>query len=322
MDNRGIETISNGTSKRSGCVEKSADDPILVIDSTFREVRDVLGGLCEMDEQEEIERLYHIRKVCKKEEGSKRPKCWPHPTPKILEEHVDRLIATKDGSCKVYKNGFAVYTNRLGRKTVLWLDDCACFRYHFVEVEGDMPSTADLDEDLLGQQPWYIAVALRGEHKIEHNRFLGRAGRKDEGGYEEGGYEEGMSDEEEDEKWFGAYRYEGPEIKLEKKEMFQELMEDLPEKQREVCIAYYVLGFNQEEIGEGLGISRQAVGSRLKSVDLRLGKKGVDLLERSNDLAEYVDGYLSASFQERLMEVAQSADHKYRVVKRKKIKKG
>ncbi len=350
MENTNFAVIHVEAIKRNGYTENivnnaistitgNTDKPFVAMDSTFQKVCDVLNGLCEMNEQEEIKRLYYIRRACKEKEkdkneeskesrneiitvqtGSsdeKRPKRWPHPTPKILEEHIECLIATEDGSCKVYTNGFAVYTNMVGRKTVLWTEDCAHFQYHFAEVEGEiMPSTMDLDEDFLGQQPWYIVIALRGEHKIEHNRFSGRTGRKNEGEYEEGLYEE-----EEDEKWFGTYRYEGPEMKLEKKEMFQEFMEALPEKQREVCIAYHILGFNQEEIGEALGISRQAVGSRLKSADLRLGKKGIDFLERFNNLAELVDGYLRVSFWNRLMEIAQHSSFKYRIVKRKAVKK-
>ena len=45
-------------------------------------------------------------------------------------ELVRPLAETADGDCKVYANGYAVYSNNTGT-TVLWLADCCSFTYQF-----------------------------------------------------------------------------------------------------------------------------------------------------------------------------------------------
>lgn len=47
-------------------------------------------------------------------------------------EKINPIAETKDGACKVYANGYAVYRNETGT-TVLWLHDCCSYTYWFTK---------------------------------------------------------------------------------------------------------------------------------------------------------------------------------------------
>lgn len=112
------------------------------------------------------------------------------PTARALRERkqedgtvkkIRPLAETPDGGCRVYENGYAVYSNGCGT-TVLWLPDCCSFTYQFGELSDDekhyMPQRNVIGAEILGEQPWYIAVTLRGDHQVERNNMNRQYDRK------------------------------------------------------------------------------------------------------------------------------------------------
>lgn len=198
------------------------------------------------------------------------------PTPKKLRETAGTPIATVE-NCIVYGNGYAVYENDSGR-TVMWLPDCVSFTYYFNKVseaeKGFITETDKLPEGFLEELPWFMAVTLIGDHRIEvncMNRTGGRIGTKDfdseDRGDKDGNTE--MAREEKDayrqEYTWCEYRFgESPEAIVIRQESRKEMLKILTDKQREVFVLYFRDGLRQQEISELLGISRDSVSDRLK----------------------------------------------------------
>ena len=202
------------------------------------------------------------------------------PTPKNLRETAgdpigrfrDPLGMGEGGT--LYANGYAVWDNGSGR-TVVWLPDCVNFTYYFVKPKeseiGIVPEKTTLPEGLMESQPWTMALALIGEHRIEQNsmnRTGSRTGTKD---YDSDDYGDKVGDAEDavekayrsDYTW-GADRFgEDPLQVVLREERRREMLEAMTDKQREVYVLYYQEGYNQYEIAEMLGIERRTVGDRL-----------------------------------------------------------
>lgn len=237
------------------------------------------------------------------------PKRWPQPTPWILERCVALHSETADGSCKVYENGFASYTNLSGKSTVVWLGDCTVFEYRFVEVPGEtMPSKSLLDAYYLGAQPWYIAVVLRGDYKIEHNRFCSQPDRD----RDDSDDSLTKADREADGRPFRAGGFDNPERALLRKELFNTLMQKLSGIQRNVVIAYHIYGYNQSEVAQCMGKSKQAVSMHYINAKNILGDLAIDFLEHTPKLMEYCGQYADAALFERLTRRFGSKKHSYR----------
>ena len=185
------------------------------------------------------------------------------PTGKFLRENY-KVIAEAQG-CKLYENGYCLYENETS-STVMWTPECRSFTFRFMDSEPK-----PLPEGFLDAQPWYMALVLIGEHRIEannmNNRQGGRKGSKD--------FHSADSDycgdvvDACERRYRSAYVWredyigENPESIFIRKEMRHEMLSRMTEKQREVFILYYKYGYDQQEIADILGISRTSVEDRL-----------------------------------------------------------
>ena len=201
-------------------------------------------------------------------------KAYKTPTPKALRETAGKpLVETYDS--KVYANGYAVYDNG-SRRTVLWLPSCVSFEYHFNPKKDGEQGTEIKDNDtmpegLLKSQPWTIAVALIGEHRIETNsvnRQSSRTGTRDFD-YNDNGDKDGDAEEAVDESyrndyiWSDGWLGEDPIQYVLRKERQEEIKALLTDKQWEAFVLYYKEGYTQQEIADMLGIRQQKVSRRL-----------------------------------------------------------
>lgn len=205
------------------------------------------------------------------------------PTPKALRERkmedgsieqIAPLVEAMDGDCKVFSNGYAVYTNGIGT-TVLWLPDCRTFTYYFGELtdkEKDyLTQKSTVDETVFDEQPWFMAVMLRGDHQVEHNAMNRTGGRMDK--------DKSVSldeiTEKEEVEWRPGCRFENPESAYIRRETMQEQLAKLTDRQREVFVLYHQYGYIQREIAEILGISQQAVDYRLVGAESKVRMKTI-----------------------------------------------
>lgn len=200
------------------------------------------------------------------------------PTPKVLRERklgdgsverIDPLVEAMGGDCKVFSNGYAVYTNGIGT-TVLWLPDCRTFTYYFRELtdkEKDyLTQKSTVDETVFDEQPWFIAVMLRGDHQVEQNAMNRTGGRMDK--------DKSISldeiTEKEEVEWRPGCRFENPESAYIRKETMQEQLAKLTDRQREVFVLYHRDGYSQQEIADMLGIGQRAVSFRLEAAESKV----------------------------------------------------
>ena len=185
-------------------------------------------------------------------------------------EQIQPLAETADGNCKVYANGYAVYSNNTGT-TVLWLADCCSFTYQFdglKDKEKDyIAQRSTVGEDILGNQPWFMAVMLRGDHQVERNSMDRKGDRRGQNKNISLDY---VTEEEEAAEWNPGYHFESPERALIRKEMLREQLGKLTDRQREVFLLYHQCGYTQAEIAEMLGITQKAVDFRLDAAERKV----------------------------------------------------
>lgn len=195
------------------------------------------------------------------------------PTVKKLEEGGDPFIEL--GSCRVFSNGYAAYDNGSGR-TVFWLPDCRFFEFRFTRLDNSEKDEQMTDHKKMGKkymraQPWYMAVMLMGDHRVEENmenRKGSRVGTREETETENGSREdevEGRIARKMNPSAFG-----NPETLYIRKEEVSERLGVMTETQRRVFIAYYRDGMTQEQIGEELGVAHQTVSRHLKAAEKKM----------------------------------------------------
>lgn len=196
------------------------------------------------------------------------------PTSKKLREEAGEPIAsTMD--CTVYANGYAVYDNGTGR-TVMWIPSCVSFTYHFDKLRENektfMSETDTLPEGLLESLPWFSALTLIGDHRVEANAMNRRQGSRtgskdydsDDLGDKDGDVEEAYEKQYQKEyNWRETHIGENPESIFIRKETRQEMLASMTEKQREVFVLYYQYGYTQQEIADKLGIDQTSIRDRL-----------------------------------------------------------
>jgi RNA polymerase sigma factor (sigma-70 family) len=196
------------------------------------------------------------------------------PTPKVLFETAGEPIA-KMNDCILFSNGFAVYQNRSGR-TVVWLPYCTNFKYYFNKLRDSekdtLKETYELPEGFLKTQPWFVAVTLIGEHRIEQNsmnRTGSRTGTSDFSSQyngDKGGEMESIAADPYRRafNWYDGHMGENPQDAVERRETREEMLAAMTDKQREVFVMYYRDGVTQDQIAEFLGISKMSVNERLR----------------------------------------------------------
>ena len=196
------------------------------------------------------------------------------PTTKKLREEGGAPIADMMG-CLVYANGYGVYDNGTGR-TVMWIPSCVSFTYHFDKLRENeklyLNETDTLPEGLLESMPWFAALTLIGDHRVEANSMNRRQGsrtgskdyRSQDDGDRDGDAEEAVEEQYNKEyTWREEHVGENPESVFIRKETRQEMLSSMTEKQREVFVLYYQYGYTQQEIADKLGIDQTSIRDRL-----------------------------------------------------------
>ncbi|MBP3900103.1 MAG: sigma-70 family RNA polymerase sigma factor [Blautia sp.] len=195
------------------------------------------------------------------------------PTSKKLRETAGSPVA-EEGGCLVYPNGYCVYTNCTG-STVMFVPGCRSFTYKFNGLTdseiGILTDHQDITEEAFCALPWYIALMVRGDHRIEYNSFNRAGDRKRER------QEDDEDDEKETEKkayrYNPGYHFESPEDAYIRKETIREALSKLTEKQKEVYLLYHRDGYTEDEIAEMLGINQTSVRDRLRYANQKVSKK-------------------------------------------------
>ena len=166
-------------------------------------------------------------------------------------------------SCKVYQNGYATYENELG-STVLWVPGCSTFTYQFVRrtsKEISMPTFEFLDEEKISALPWYIAIALHGEYRIESNSMNRHGDRRGIAV----DYEKVEKTRPERNRWLVGH-IPGPETVVIQQDIIRRFLAPLSERQKEIFLLYYLDGYTLSEIAEKIGVSSQRISMILKSL--------------------------------------------------------
>ena len=175
----------------------------------------------------------------------------------------------KNARVEVFNNGYAIYDNG-NRRVVLWAPDCGSAVYYFTGLRDNekeyLSQKEEIGLDILGDLPWYHALMIAGENRIEYNMDhpKSRGNTSD-------------FDMEDDDvvpatHWAGAYHFESPEEAYLKKEAAEERKKALTEKQREVYVMRYEMGLSQEETAIRLGISPKGVQYRMDGAIKKLRK--------------------------------------------------
>ena len=215
-------------------------------DTTLRELLEIIGSV---EKAEKTPTAKALREK-KHEDGT--------------VEQIQPIAESMDGDCKVYANGYAVYSNHTGT-TVLWLADCCSFTYQFdglKDKEKDYISPkSTVGEEIGRAHAWFMAVMLRGDHQVERNSMDRKGDRR--GQNKNISLDYVTEEEEEAAEWNPGYRFENPERAFIRKEMLQDQLAKLTERQREVFLLYHQCGYTQAEIAEMLGIAQQVVARRL-----------------------------------------------------------
>ena len=272
----GAEAAS--VSQDIGQVVNHDEDVLVDNKTTFRELLEVLRGCPEAIDAEKTER------ECKEEEERlarlmenlgedydeageadtdifKKAKRRPGAVQLWNNYHrVAAFTIGENGKLDVYTNGYAVYDNG-DRRTVIWVPDCGSTTYYFGPLRDNereyLNQKSDVGEDVLGPEPWYVALTIAGEDSIERNLIHPKSKAS-----------ASASDVEDDDikpdySWRCGGHIDTPEEAFIRKENAKERRAALTEKQREAYVLYYEEGLNQYEIADKLGISQQSVRDRL-----------------------------------------------------------
>lgn len=182
------------------------------------------------------------------------------PSATQLRTKVPRVAAIKigeNGICEVFSNGYAIYDNG-NRKTIVWVPDCGVAKYYFVT------ETYEITPDVMGEFPWYNAVLIAGEDRIQYNMDHPKS--------QASSSDSDIDDVQPAASWPGASHFPNPEDAYLQKEAAEERRKALTEKQREAYDLYYGEDMSEAEIGSVLGISQKAVSLRLEGATKKIKK--------------------------------------------------
>ena len=177
----------------------------------------------------------------------------PTPGKKVLEAASEPIATYSSGNYHMaaFKCGFALVKSGK-RWTVVRVDACKGYDYQFDEDYSKPEDTTPhhLDEEYFLDKPWQLRVMMEAEDQLESNN------NQREGGliskhpeipndriYMNGGY----------------YSFES---QIAAQEQWQRALETLTNRQRQ-AILLWKEGYNQEEIGKLLGITRSTVSQHL-----------------------------------------------------------
>lgn len=183
------------------------------------------------------------------------------------------LPIAEDSGSKVYRSGYVLYDNGIGRHTILWLPYCVSFTYHFNKLRDAekeyLKENAELPDNLLLTAAWPVVVALFGEERITQNMFHGFGNCDTETVESEDDEQDNeVVDEDtdgEDFCWDDDTLGVNPLEAVIRRERRDTMLSKLSDKQREVFVLHYKYGWTQKRIADKLGISPAAVCMRLNS---------------------------------------------------------
>ena len=287
--NQSEDKLSIQTAEQETTIPFDHSKDVLIDNSTtFNELIRILArnpevaiaGQLEAEEQEQEEREAKLREafgedydlVFEKGEGEVvREAQKPKRRPGAIQlrngyPRVAMIEMGKNTSLEVFNNGYAIYDNG-NRKVVLWVPDCGSATYYFTGLRDNekeyLNQSSEIGLDVLGDLPWYHALMIAGENRIEYNMDH----PKSKGNTSD--FDIADMDTKPATHWVGACHFDSPEEAYLKKEAAEEkrkeIRKSLSIKQNEVFWLYYEEEHTVEEIANRLGVSFQAVAERLKS---------------------------------------------------------
>lgn len=174
--------------------------------------------------------------------------------------HVAVIEIGENAICEVFNNGYAIYDNG-NRRVVLWAPDCGSAVYYFTGLRDNekeyLPQKEEIGMNVLGELPWYHALMIAGENRIEYNMDH----PKSKGNTSDFDLEEAETIPASH--WVGACHFDTPEEAYLKKEAAEERRKALTDKQREAYVMYYEEGMTVKEIGAKLGIHYSQAAKRI-----------------------------------------------------------
>ena len=253
-------------------------DVLLDNATTFKELLRVLArnpevaitGKLEAEEQEQERREAKLREalgedydlVIEKKEERKMPK--RRPGARQLRQGYPRVAMIeigKNARLEVFNNGYAVYDNG-NRRVVLWAPDCGSATYYFTGLRDNekeyLSQKEEIGLDILGDLPWYHALMIAGENRIEYNMDH----PKSKGNTSDFDLADDVVPATH---WAGASRFDTPEEAYLKKEAAEERWKALSEKQRQVFMMRYETAMTQQQIADRMGLSQNTVNYHLKT---------------------------------------------------------
>lgn len=281
----------NGNTQETQTPIDHSKDVLLDNATTFNELLRVLArnpevsiaGQLEAEQQEQEKREAKLREafgedyawvVEKNEVGSdaeagemkdEKQKPKRRPGARQLRQGYPRVAMIEIGQnsrVEVFNNGYAIYDNG-NRRVVLWAPDCGSAVYYFTGLRDNekeyLSQKEEIGLDILGELPWYHALMIAGENRIEYNMDH----PKSRGNTSDFDMEEAETIPASH--WVGACHFDTPEEAYLKKEAAEERRKALSEKQRQVFMMRYEQDMTQQQIAERLGVSQNTVNYHLKT---------------------------------------------------------
>ena len=175
----------------------------------------------------------------------------------------------KNARVEVFNNGYAIYDNG-NRRVVLWAPDCGSAVYYFTGLRDNekeyLSQKEEIGLDILGDLPWYHALMIAGENRIEYNMDhpKSKGNTSDFDLYE--------TEERPATHWVGACHFDFPEEAYLKKEAAEERKKALTDKQKMTYEMYFEWELTMEEIAKADNVSIGTVQDRLYYIKQKLGR--------------------------------------------------
>ena len=275
----------NGNTQETQPLIDHSKDVLLDNATTFKELLRVLArnpevaitGQLEAEEQEREKREAKLREalgedyglVIEKKEERKMPK--RRPGARQLRQGYPRVAMIeigKNARVEVFNNGYAIYDNG-NRRVVLWAPDCGSAVYYFTGLRDNekeyLSQKEEIGMDVLGDLPWYHALMIAGESRIEYNMDH----PKSRGNTSDFDMEDDVVPATH---WVGAYHFESPEEAYLKKEAAEERKKALTDKQKMTYEMYFEWELTMEEIAKADNVSIGTVQDRLYYIKQKLGR--------------------------------------------------
>ena len=155
----------------------------------------------------------------------------------------------KDGAeLSVYDNGFVMYEEGL-HKTIFRLHECNGYEYHGLDGKTEI-----FESDFFENERWYILLMIIGMDRMETNRKRLLTNHK----------VLSFNSEDTDFLSLRCPFVQDMTEELIQKEMIEEIVSLLNDRQFYAVTAYYCEGVSQDEIAKNLHISQQAASGLIK----------------------------------------------------------